>query len=198
MGWQPSHRWPSRRLTVASAFTLQCSMDPVPVPVGPRAPGTSTMTRTQLLDLLYSPRFRSRAAGASHFRVGRRRAVFAGRFGDEHVLPVARALAVVVVPPLQAEHVREVVVLDEVVGIRTSCGRPPFCASRTLASACKHSTHSDVTLPGCYLTLRVRSVFGIKNSPDVTDYVAASTECHTGGKPPTRRALPRTDRIQRW
>ena len=38
---------------------------------------------------------------------------------------------------------------------------------------------SDVTLPGCYLTLRVRSVFGIKNSPDVTHYVAASTECHT-------------------
>ena len=45
--------------------------------------------------------------------------------------------------------------------------------------ACKHSTHSDVTLPGCYLTLRVRSVFRIKNSFDVIHYVSPSTECHS-------------------
>ena len=42
---------------------------------------------------------------------------------------------------------------------------------------------SDVTLPGCYLTLRVRSVFGIKNSLDVIHYVSPSTECHRLSRP---------------
>ena len=35
-------------------------------------------------------------------------------------------------------------------------------------------------------TLRVRSVFGIKNSPDVTHYVTASTECHRLSRPGVR------------
>ena len=61
--------------------------------------------------------------------------------------------------------------------------------------SCKHSTHSDVTLPGCYLTLRVRSVFGIKNSPDVTDYVAASTECHRLSRPEAEGV---TEREMTW
>ena len=48
---------------------------------------------------------------------------------------------------------------------------------------------SDVTLPGCYLTLRVRSVFGIKNSPDVTHYVTDSTECHKDEPPAAPPAI---------
>ena len=63
------------------------------------------------------------------------------------------------------------------------------------SDACKHSTHSDVTLPGCYLTLRVRSVFVFKNSPDVIDYVTTSTECHSLSHPEAEGV---TEREMSW
>ena len=61
--------------------------------------------------------------------------------------------------------------------------------------SCKHSTHSDVTLPGCSLTLRVRSVFVFKNSLDVIDYVTTSTECHSLSHPEAEGV---TEREMSW
>ena len=69
-----------------------------------------------------------------------------------------------------------------------------YCWNR-LTTSCKHSTHSDVTLPGCYLTLRVRSVFVFKNSPDVIDYVTTSTECHSLSHPEAEGV---TEREMSW
>ena len=65
------------------------------------------------------------------------------------------------------------------VGLIPACPEEFSLLMIVMIKTCEHSTHYHVTLPGWYLTLRVRSVFGIENSPDVIYYVTASTECHT-------------------